>query len=134
MLLAEDRDQHVGDRHFLLAARLDVEHGALQHALEAQRRLHLAVVVLLQARRRLVDELLELLAQARGVGTAGAQDLADLRGIDDGEQQVLDRHEFVTRLTGALEGLVQADLEFTAQHGVQASSMVQRRGCWCCRA
>jgi hypothetical protein len=110
MLLAEDRDQHVRDGYFLLAARLDVEHGALQHALEAERGLDFAVVVLLEARRRLVDEFLELLAQARAVGTTGAQDLADLRCIDDGEQQVLDRHEFVTRLTGGLEGFVQADL------------------------
>ena len=36
VLLAEDRDQHVGDRDFLLAARLHVEHRALQHALEAR--------------------------------------------------------------------------------------------------
>ncbi len=117
VLLAEDRDQHVGDRDLLLAARLHVEHGALQHALEPQRGLHFAVVVLFQARRGLVDEVLELLAQARGVGPARAQDLADLGGIDDGEQQVLDRHEFMPGFPGALEGLVQADLEFAAQHG-----------------
>ena len=33
LLLAEDRDQNVGDPHFLLVARLDVEHGTLQHTL-----------------------------------------------------------------------------------------------------
>ena len=119
VLLAEDRDQHVRDRDLLLAARLDVEDRALQHALEAQRGLHLAVVVLLEPRSGLVDEVLEFLAQAGGVRAAGAQDLPDLGGVDDGEQQVLDRHEFMPGFPGALEGLVQADLEFTAQHGVR---------------
>ena len=50
LLLAEDGDQHVGDAHFLLAARLHVEHRPLQHALEAQRGLHLALLGLLEAR------------------------------------------------------------------------------------
>src|SRR5688572_18050346 len=93
VLLAEDRHQHVRDRDFLLAARLDVENRTLQHALEAERRLNLALVVLLQAGGGLLDELLEFLAEPRGVGAAGAQDLADLGSVDDGEQQVLDRHE-----------------------------------------
>ncbi len=117
VLLAEDRDQHVGDRNFLLAARLHVEHGPLQHALEAERGLHLAVVVLLQPRRRLLDEFLQLLAQPGRVRAAGAQDLAHLGRVDDGEQQVLDRHEFMAGFAGTLEGLVEADLEFAAQHG-----------------
>ena len=114
VLLAEDRDQHVRRRDFLLAARLHVEHGALQHALEAQRRLHFAIVVVLEARGRLVDEVLQLLAQARDVGAAGPQDLAHLGRVDDGEQQVLDRHELVARLARRLEGFVQADFEFAA--------------------
>jgi len=117
VLLAEDRHQHVGDRHFLLAARLHVEHRALQHALEAERRLHLTLVVLLEARRGLLDELGQLAAQARGIGAARAQDLAHFRRVDDREQQVLDGHEFVACLPCRLEGLVQAELEFAAQHG-----------------
>ena len=117
VLFAENRDQHVGDRDLLLAARLDVEHGPLQHALETQRGLHFAVVVLLEAGGGLVDEVLELVAQARSVGPARAQDFTDLGGVDDGQQQVLDRHEFMPGFPGALEGLVQADLEFAAQHG-----------------
>ncbi len=116
VLLAEDRHQHVRDRHFLLAARLHVEHRALQHALETERRLHLAVVVLLQSRRGLVDEFLQLLLEPRRIGAAATQDLADPGRVDDREQQVLDRHEFVTGFPRRLEGLVQADLEFAAQH------------------
>ena len=114
VLLAEDRDQHVGRRHFLLAARLDVEHGALQNALEAERRLHLAVVVVLEPRRGLVDEVLQVLAQPRDVGAARAQDFPHLGRVHDGEQQVLDRHELVARLARRLERLVQTDFEFAA--------------------
>ena len=47
VLFAENRDQHIGRGDFLLAARLHVEHGALQHALESQRRLHFAILVVL---------------------------------------------------------------------------------------
>ena len=114
MLFAEDRDQHVRRRHFLLAARLDVEDGPLQDALETEGRLHFAVVIVLEPRRGLVDEVLQVLAQPHDVGAARAQDLAHLGRIDDGEQQVLDRHELVARLAGRLEGLVQADFKFAA--------------------
>ena len=67
LLLAEDRDQHVGDADFLLAARLHVEHRALQHALEAERRLHLALLALLEPRGRLIDVLVELLLELASV-------------------------------------------------------------------
>jgi hypothetical protein len=72
LLLAEDRDQHVGDADFLLAARLHVEHGPLQHALEAQRRLHLAVLAGLELRRGSVDVVDELVGAAADVAAAGA--------------------------------------------------------------
>ena len=111
-----------------------MEHRALQHPLETQRRLHLALVVLLQAGGGLLDKLLELLSEPCGIGTAGTEDLADLGSVDDGEQQVLDRHELVPRLARRLERLIQADFEFAAQHFRQASSIVHRSGCWCSRA
>ena len=112
LLFAEDRHQHVGNRDLLLAARLHVEHRALQHPLETERRLHVAILARRQARRGLIDELLQLGLELGGVGAAGLQDLADLRGVDDGEQQMLHRHEFVARLARAGKGIVQAKLEF----------------------
>src|SRR5256886_8390127 len=57
LLLAEDRDQHVADADFLLAARLHVKDRALQHPLEAERRLHPPFLALLEPRGRLVDGL-----------------------------------------------------------------------------
>ena len=57
ILLAEDRDQHVGAGDFLLAGGLHVVDRALQHALEAERRLGVAVVVGRQHRHGVVDDL-----------------------------------------------------------------------------
>ena len=119
LLLAENRHQHVGDGDFFLAARLHVEHRPLQHPLEAQGRLHVAVLAGRQPRRRLVDELLQFGLELRGVGTARLEDFPHLRGIDDGEQQVLDGHEFVPRLTRAGKGIIQAKFEFLTKHGLR---------------
>ena len=112
LLLAEDGDEHVGDADFLLAGGLHVEHGALQYALEAQRRLHLAVFVVGQARRGAIEVFVERVLELVEVGAAGPQDLAHLGGVEDGEQQVLDRQELVTGLTRLGKGLVQTEFEF----------------------
>ena len=87
LLLAEDRDEHVDRGYLLAAARLHVENGALQHALEAQRRLDLGfLVVPAQPRRRVVDEVLELAAQPSEIGAARSERLHDLRSVEQGEQ------------------------------------------------
>ena len=136
LLLAEDRDQHVGDADFLLAARLHVEHRPLQHALEAQRRLHLALLAFLQARRGLVDVFLELLLELAQIRAAGAQDLPHLGRVEDGEQQVLDRQVFVTRLTRLVKGVVETIFKLVGQHFVEPLRRlrplpdVHISGCW----
>ena len=114
MLLTEDRHQHVRGGDFFLAARLDMKHGTLQHALEAQRRLHFTVVVVLQPGGRLIDEILQILAKTRDVGAACPENFAHLRRIDDRQQQVLDGHELMSRLAGRLERFVETDFEFAA--------------------
>ena len=106
LLFAEDRDQDIGHRDLFLAARLHVEDRPLQHSLEAERRLNVAILPRRQSRGRLVYELLQFRLELRGIGTARLQDLPDLRGIHDREQQVLDRHEFMTRLARAGEGII----------------------------
>ncbi len=116
LLFAENRDQDIGDRHLFLAARLHVEHRALQHPLEAQGRLHVAVLAGRQAGRGLLDELLQLGLELGGVGPARLQDLAHLRGIHDGEQQMFHGHEFVTRLARGGKRIVQAKFEFLTKH------------------
>ena len=116
LLLAEDRHQHVADADFLLAARLHVEHRALQHALEAERRLHLALLAFLEPRGGLVDVLLQFLLELRQIRAAGAQHLAHLGRVEDRQQQVLDRQVLVTRLARLVERIVQTVFELVGQH------------------
>ena len=117
ILLAEDRHQHVGAGDLLLARGLHVVDGTLQHALEPQRRLGIAAIVFGQARDRGLDGLLQVRAQAVGIGTGRLQD-GLCRGIlQQGEQQVLDGHEFVPSFTGALVALADGLLEVFAEHG-----------------
>src|SRR6267143_1396776 len=127
LLLAEDRDQHVAHADFLLAARLHVKDGALQHPLEAERRLHLALLALLEPRGRLVDVVLQLLFELDRVRAAGAQHFAHLRGVEDREQQVLDRQVLVTRLARLVERVVETVLELVGQHFRQ-TFQVERSG------
>ena len=85
---------------------------SLQHALEAQRRLDLAVVVGRHQWRRLVDEFDQLAAQLADVGLAGLENFVNLGNVQQRQQQVLDRHEFMTSILGVLEGFVEAEFEF----------------------
>jgi hypothetical protein len=112
LLFTENRHQHVGDRHLFLAARLHVEHRALEDPLEPQRRLHVAVLPGRQPGRGLLDELLEFGLELGSIRPAGLQDLPHFRGIDYREQQVLHGHEFVARLARRGKRIVQAKFEF----------------------
>ena len=116
LLLAEDRHQHVADADLFLAARLHMKHGALQHALEAERRLHLALLALLQARGRLLDVILQLLLELAQISATGTQHFAHLGRVEDREQQVLDGKVLVTRLAGLVERVVQTVFELVGQH------------------
>ena len=87
-----------------------MKHGALQHSLETQRRLYVAVLAGGQPRRGLIYELLEFRFQFGGVRAAGFQDLPDLGCVHDGEQQMLHRHEFMPRLARTGKRIVQAKL------------------------
>ena len=86
-----------------------MEHGPLQDALEAQRRLHVVLVVARHARRRLVDELGQLPAQLGDVRVAGLQDFVDPGNVEQREQQVLHGHELVALVARVLERFVQAE-------------------------
>jgi hypothetical protein len=101
-----------------------VEHRPLQHALEAERRLHIQIAALGNPRGRLLDELFQIPAQARHVGTAALEDFTDRGDGGDRQQQVLDGHVLMAPRTGLLESLVQTDFEFIAQH--DESGLLQR--------
>ena len=95
-----------------------MKHGTLQDALESERRLHVGVVLVGQQRRLLVDEFGELPAQLGNVRVAGLEDLVDARYVEQGEQQVLDRHELMTALSRPLKGLIQTEFELAAEHSL----------------
>jgi hypothetical protein len=116
VLLAEDGDQHVGAGDFLLAGTLHVQDGALDHALEAERGLRVDLAVGRDARRLLGDVLGQALAQLVHVGAAGPQDLRRRGVVEQGQQQVLDRDEFVALLARLDERHVKADFELLGDH------------------
>ena len=93
-------------------------HGPLQHPLEAQGRLGVTAVIFGQAGHRGLDGLLQLLAQAFGVGTAGLQYGLGGRVVEQCQQQVFDRHELMPGLTGALVALADGVFEVFAEHGL----------------
>jgi hypothetical protein len=140
LLLAEDRHEDVGDADFLLAARLHVKQRPLQHSLETQRRLHLALFGFVDARGGLVDVFLDLLLELREIRATGTEDFANLRSIEDGEQQVLDREVLMTGFTRLVKRIVETVFKLVGQHdskpsdGDQASSRVHISGCWLSRA
>ena len=91
-----------------------MENRPLQHALEAQSRLGVAVFVVGQGRGVLGDEIRQGPPQLVEIGSAGAQHLGRRGIVEQGEQEMLDRHEFVTLLPRGLEGHVQRDFELFA--------------------
>src|SRR5205807_2405345 len=80
---------------------------ALPHSLEAESRLHLALLALLEPGCRLVDVVLQLLFQLDRVRPAGAQHFANLGSVENREQQVLDRQVLVTGLARLVERIVE---------------------------
>lgn len=133
ILLAEDRDEHVRARDFLLAVRrrLHVHDRPLDHALKAERRLRVDIVGAGNGRRVVVDEIAQVLTQVLDVRRARAQHLGCRRIIQQGQQKMLDRNELMPRLARFHERHVQADFQFLGNH---ASSITHCSGCPACRA
>ena len=84
--------------------------GALQHALETQGRLRIALVGLRQHRHGFGNDRTQVAAEFLQVRAAGAQHLDRGRVLEQREQQVLDRHEFMALLAGLLVALADGEL------------------------
>ncbi len=80
-------------------------HRALQHTLEAEGRLGVAAIVVAQAGHGGFDGLFQLLAQARRIAAARPEHGLGRGVVQQGQQQVLDRHEFVPCLARPLVAL-----------------------------
>ncbi len=116
-LLAEDRHQHVGTGDLLLARGLHMVDGPLQHPLEAQGGLGIAAIVFGQQRDRGIDGLLQLATQALQVGTTGLEHRLGRGVLQQCQQQMFNRHVFMTGLSGALVALTNGLLEVFTEHG-----------------
>jgi hypothetical protein len=103
-----------------------MQDGALDHALEAQRRLGVDLVVAGDGGRVLVDEVGSdpcavvrcLAPQARSLGCRGV--------VEQRQQQVLDGDELVALLPRLDKGHVQADFQFLRNHSVFLHDARQR--------
>src|SRR5690606_28117351 len=116
-LLAEDCNQYVGSRHLALAGALHMKDGALQHTLKAQGRLRLALLIMQRNQGgRGVDELLQVMPKLIQVGTTGTQNARCRLVVQQGKQQMLDRHELMALGASLLEGQIEGDFQLSIQH------------------
>ena len=111
LALGEHRDQHIGAGHLLAARGLDMDRGALQHALEARGRLGVLGVAGDEVAELVVDIGEDLAAQPVEIDAAGAQHRDRILVLGQGQQQVLERGVFVAPLIGVGEGPMQGLFE-----------------------
>ena len=103
LALGEHRDQHVGAGHLLAARGLDVDRGALQHALKARGRLRVVAVRGDEVGELVVDIVQDLAAQPLEIDAAGAQHGDRILILGQRQQQMLERGVFVPPLIGVGE-------------------------------
>ncbi len=91
-----------------------MECGALQHALESERGLRLALDARWNVRRRLIEKLRQFPLQGIDICAAGPEDIDRDRIVEHRQQQVLDRDEFVALLVSHPKRGIQRKFEFFA--------------------
>jgi hypothetical protein len=98
LALGEDRDQDVGAGHLFTTGRLDMDHGALDHALEAGGRLGVVGAVRHQVFEfglKIVDETGPELVE---IDAAGPHHRGRIRVIDQRQQKVFERRVLMVTL------------------------------------
>jgi len=107
-LFGKNGHQHIGALYFLFAGRLHMEDGALQNALKTQSRLGLGFgIVEGDHRRGGIDKLVEIAAQHGEINTTGLEHLKGGLVVEQGQQQMFHRHEFVALVPGNPEGAIE---------------------------
>ena len=109
--LGEQGDEHVGAGDLLAAGILHVDDRALDHPLEARRRLGVLLVLDDQARQLLVDILGERRAKLLHVDVAGAHHRAGVLVVAQRKEQMLQRGVLVAAFIGGRKRAVEAFLE-----------------------
>ena len=138
LALGEDGDQHVGAGDLVAARGLDVDDGALDHALESGGRLGVLAVIDHERFQLGVDIGAETLLELAQIDVAGPHDAGRLGVVGQGQQQVLQRGVFVLAFAGVTDSAVERFFEMTGkcrQSGApQSFSIVHWSGCWWRRA
>jgi len=107
LALGEDRDQHVRPGHLLAAGRLDVDHGALDDALEAGGRLGILVAFADQVLQLRFEIGGQAAAQLVEVDIAGPHHRGGVLVVDQRQQEVLECRVFVMPFIGEGQGPVE---------------------------
>ena len=107
LALGEDGDEHVGAGDLFAAGGLHMDRRALHDALEAGGRLGLLAALDHQALQVVVDVAHDVLAQQVEIDVAGAHHRGGVGVVDQSEQQMFERRQFVTMLVGDGEGATQ---------------------------
>ena len=116
ILLAEDRDQHIGAGDFFLAGRLDVQDRALNHPLEAQGGLGVDVFGAFDLGRVFIYEVGQFLAQLVGLCGASPQNLCSRGIVQERKQKMLHGNELMAFLSGLDKSHVQTDFKLLRDH------------------
>ena len=107
LALGEDRDEHIGAGDLFLARGLDVDHRALDHALEGRGRPRVLPVGHDEAVELFVDEILEVALQRFDIDIAAGEHRDGVAVVGQREQQMLERRELMRSLAGEVHRLVQ---------------------------
>ena len=132
VFLAKNGDQHIGAIDFLFARGLNMQNRPLDDALKTERRLRIDIVISRNGGGVLRNKGHQFAAQGFDVGAAGPQRLCGRWVVNQRQQQVLHRDEFMAFLPCFDKGHVQTDFKFLGDHPF--SSITQTSGCWCSRA
>ena len=124
LALGEDGDEHVGAGHLLAPGGLDVDHRALDDALEAGGRLGVVVGVGDEIFQLGVDVLDQIAAQHVEIDVAGAHHRAGILIVEQGQQEMLERGIFLPTLVGEMERVMERLLEAVGKgrHGENLTS------------
>ena len=100
--------------------------GALNHTLEAQRGLGVDIIGTCHLGRVVLDEGDQRLAQVIQVGGAGPQYFGRAGVVQQGQQQVLHRDEFMALLARLDKRHVKADFQFLGNHVSPLIAFIQK--------
>jgi hypothetical protein len=113
--LGEDRHQHVGAGHLIAAGRLDMDHGALNDALESCGGLGILVISVIRSTEFLVDIIADGSRSCSSVDIAGLHHRRSVGIVHQRQKQMLQRGVFMMPLIGIGQRLMDRFFETTLE-------------------